>query len=265
MVYYVSAAASVMMKGPTGILIPLGIEQFLPIETALIMYNFISLGFIFFIAAMSGSRSESRFCVVVPIITGMFMYIGWLNAPNPAKAWAITIIAGLLGVAIYMNEMNHEKYGIGGPGSKLMNLVFFLIIFQAAFGLISNYNLIEMENTQPIPDVCNVGYNCDEYRNIDLSNSVTQYNESTGILSSVFNALTQLPTVVLQIIIFMINILAFVTFFPFMVGATLNGIFPGISTNVYYLAFAGVMNLAIWAIYVKGIGDYIRGTGDSSL
>ena len=265
MVYYVSAAGQVMMQGPTGIMIPLGIELFLPLTTALMFYNYISLSIIFFVAAMSGSRSETRFCIVIPIIAGLLTWIGWLNAPDPTQAWAITIIAGLLGVAIYMNEMNHEKYGISGGGSKLLNIVFFLIIFQACIGLINGFDLFPIGQSQPSPDMCNVGYECDAYRNIDLSASVGQFTQSTGVLDDVVTTLTQLPVVIWQALVFLVKIAASVLLFSVVLNGTMNGIFPGIAANGYYVAFMVFMQIIIWAIYVMAVQSWIRGTGESTI
>ncbi len=254
MVYYVSAAGQVLMQGPTGIMIPLGIEQFLDLNTALMLYNYLSLGLIFFVAAMSGNRSESRFCVIIPIIAGVLTWIGWLNAPDPMQAWAITIIAGLLGIAIYMNEMNHEKYGISGGGSKLLNV-----------GLVNGFDLFPIGQTQPTPNVCNVGYECDAYHNIDLTASTAQFTQSTGMLEDIVTTIAQLPVVIWQTLVFLVKIAGSVLLFSVVLNGTMNGIFPGIAANGYYLAFLAVMQVVIWAIYILGIQSWIRGTGESTI
>jgi len=249
MVYYVTAAGSVIMNGPTGIMVSLAIENFVSLQTAYMLYNYISLGIIFFLAAMSGSRSEARFAVVIPIFAGIFTWIGWLHAPNPVQTWAIMIITGLLGVAIYMNEANREKYGVGGPGSKLLNLVFFIILFQACIGLIQGFNLFPVGNSQPNPNSCTVGMSCDAYGNIQLSQSVTTIQSTGGLFQDVVSAVAALPAIAFSILKFIIQIVGAILLFSVVVNNTMNGIFPGIATNTSYLAFLVVMQIGIWAIY----------------
>jgi hypothetical protein len=249
MVYYATAAGAVIMNGPTGIMIPLGIENFMPLATAYMLYNYIALGILFFIAAMAGARNEARFAVVIPIFAGIFTWVGWLHAPNPAQTWAVMIICGLLGVAMYMNEQNRERYGIGGPGSKLLNLVFFIILFEACIGLIQGFNLFPVGNTQPTPNSCTVGMSCDAYGNIQLSQSVTSIQSTGGLFQDVVSAVAALPAIAFSILKFIIQIVGAVLLFSVVVNSTMNGIFPGIAENGMYLAFLVVMQVVIWAIY----------------
>ena len=78
-------SGTVMTKGLLGILISLGIENWVSVTHAYYLYNLISISIIIFIAAMSGPRSEAAFTIIVPIFAGLFTYFGWLRLATPAQ------------------------------------------------------------------------------------------------------------------------------------------------------------------------------------
>lgn len=253
-------AASVVMTSPsTHIMVSLGLENFLPITTAYMFYNYIALGILFFIASMAGARNEARFCVFIPMLAGIFSLIGWLNAPNPATTWAIMIVTGLLGVMIYMNEVNHEKFGIAGPGSKLINIVLYIVLFQAALGMVNGLGLFSDMNTQVSPSACYVGdpatagqgyatgATCDAYGQIQLSESVTSVTQSGGLLSKIVAVVTALGSMALMILQFVVMLALTIIGAPFVINSTMNSLFPGISSNAIYLAFMAVVAVVFWA------------------
>lgn len=256
MSYYIESGASLIMNGPTGILVPLGIESVAGLSLAMVYmyYNYISLAIMFMIAAMAGSRSESRFIILLSILGGMLFAFGWIHAPDQTAFVAMLVIVGLLGVFSYMNDVNHEKHGVGGPGSKLLNIVFFLIIFQAAVGTINGFNLFnDGVGSQPTPNACTVGYQCDEFGNIKLSESIGNINASGGLLEGIASILSSLPTIAVTMLKFIVTLMASITMFSVVLNASLEGIFPGISANVAYVAFMALMQVAIWAIYALTI------------
>jgi hypothetical protein len=245
MVYYVTVAGNLIMNGPTGYLVSLGLESVLDATTATMMYNYVALAVLFFIAAFAGARNEARFCITVPIFAGIFIWFGWLHSPQPMQSLAVIIICGLLGIMIYMNEMNHEKYGIKGPGSKLMNIVLFLVLFQAALGLTNSLNLFSSGPSQVAGSQCSIGNQgigatCDAYGNIQLS-SVSSQSQSGGLLANIISAVAALPMMVLTLIVFLIQMMAAIIGAPFLINATLEGLYPGISTQAAYIAFMVVL------------------------
>jgi hypothetical protein len=238
---YVEIAGSVLMNGPSGYLVSLGIENVLNAVQATMMYNYIALSILFFIAAFAGARNEARFCVTIPIFALTFVAFGWLHAPNPIQSTAVIIICALLGVMIYMNQANQDRYGIKGPGSKLMNIVLFLILFQAAIGFTTSLNLFAAGPSQVSSSQCSIGgqgigATCDAYGNIQLS-SVSSISSSGGLLSQVISVAAALPMMVLTLIVFMIQIGIAIIGAPFLIAATMEGLFPGISSNGAYVAF----------------------------
>jgi hypothetical protein len=242
---FVTVAGSVLMNGPTGYLVSLGLENVLDSGTAQMMYNYVALSIIFFIAAFAGSRNEARFCITVPVFAGVFLWFGWLRSPQPLQSLAVIVICGLLGVMIYMNEVNHEKYGVKGPGSKLMNIVLFIILFQAALGFTNALNLFAAGPSQVPTGQCSIGNQsigatCDAYGNIQLS-SVSSISSSGGLLSQIVSVASALPTMILTLITFMIQIGVAIIGAPFIIAATMEGLWPGISTNTAYVAFMVVI------------------------
>jgi hypothetical protein len=238
---YITVAGSVLMNGPTGYLVSLGLENILDSGTATMMYNYLALSVIFFIAAFAGSRNEARFCITIPIFSGIFLLFGWLHAPNPVQSFAVIIICGLLGVMIYMAEVNRERYGVKGPGSRLMNIVLFIILFQAALGFTNSLNLFAAGPSQVPTGMCSIGNQstgatCDAYGNLQLS-SVSSVSSSGGLLDQIVSVAAALPTMILTLIVFMIQMGAAIIGAPFLINATVDGLWPGISANVAYIAF----------------------------
>ena len=140
--YHVVVAGSVTTKGLLGILVSLGIENWVTATQAMYLYNLISICFILVVAAMAGPRSEAAFCILVPIIAGMFMGFGWLQLATLSDTrgfFFLIVVMFLFGIFIYMNEQNRDKYGIVGPGSKMFNLAFYLALFSVALTLVSGF------------------------------------------------------------------------------------------------------------------------------
>ena len=253
--YFLTQAGALAMNGPTGIMVSLGIEYIagITLATVYMLYNYISVCIMFFIAAMSGARSESRFLIILPILGGILFWFGWIHSPDQTTFVTFLVLAGLLGVFSYMNDVNHEKYGIAGPGSKLLNIVFFIIVFQAAVGVIGGFNIFPAGNAQPSPNACTVGYQCDSYGNIALEESVGTVAETGGLFQSVVAILSTLPLLAIGILKMIITILSSVLLFAVVLNSTLNGIFPGIVASPVYVGFLALMQVGIWGIYLLTI------------
>lgn len=249
---FATAAGSVIMSGPTGIMVPLGIENIPNITLAEVymLYNYIAVCLMVLIAAFSGARSESRFLIVLPIVGGILFWFGWIHAASQTTFMAFLVLAGLLGVFSYMNDVNHEKHGIGGPGSKLLNIVFFIIIFQAAVGCVNSFDLFGADTAaQPRPNACEVGYTCDTYGNIQLTESIGDLQSSGGLFESILSLVSALPLLALMFLKLMVNIITSITLFSVVLNASLSAVFPGIASNGIYVAFLALMQVGIWGLY----------------
>ena len=259
--YFIEVSGNVLMSGPTGILVSLGIENIpsLSLATIYMYYNYIAIALLLFVAAMSGARNESRFLVFVPVVGGIFTAFGWVHVTSAAgvldptgqlKWYTMLVICGILGVFSYMNDVNHEKYGIGGPGSKLLNIVVFIIVFQVAMTCISGFNLFESGTSVVAPYACTVGYSCDAYGNIDLTSSIGSANDIGGMNNPVITLLNELGLAAISILKFIGTLCMSVLFFSIILNSILVNTFPGVSGSIYYLAFLGLVQVGIWLIYV---------------
>jgi len=273
MTEYLTAAGSLLMNGPTGILVSLGFEYMadMTLTQAYMYYNYVWVAITFFIAAMAGARSESRFLIVLPIMAAIFYMFGWVHTVNNTTFIVFLIITFLLGVFSYMNDVNHEKYGVAGPGSKLLAIVFIIVFFQAAVGVINGFNagnlLFPAGNAQATPNVCNVGYQCDAFGNIDLTQSVATVGDTGGLFQSAVSLLNNLPMLALGILRMVVTILASVLLFSVVLNASISAIVPGVTSNAIYLVFLGLMQVGIWALYLYTIFQwYYKPTiGEGSL
>lgn len=257
--FFLTQAGSLVMNGPTGILVSLGLEYApgVALSTAYMLYNYVSVCILFFIAAMSGARSESRFLIILPILGGIMFWFGWIHAPDQSTFLAFLVITMLLGIFTYMNDVNHERYGVSGPGSKLLNIVMFLIIFQAAVGVINGWDMFPSGPSQPTPNACTVGYECDELGNIKLEESVGTIGETGGLFQSAISLVAALPMLVIAILKMMITVVASVVLFAPVLNATINGIIPGISANPIYVGFLVLMQVGIWGLYLMTIYTWL--------
>jgi hypothetical protein len=260
MIENVVVAGSVMMKGAAGVLIPLGIELFVDAQATTYLYNLMSVSILLFIAAMSGPRSEAAFCIVVPIFAGIMESFGWLKLATPTETAGLivlTVIMGIFGVFMYMNDQNRQNYGTAGPGSKLFNIAFFLMCFTAALTLVSGFTIFPGGATQPISGTCAVGLPCDSFNNIDFTSAISSIGSSGGLLATAITELTALASASLAMIRLIINILIGIVAFPVVLNSTLNGIFPGISANAAYMAFLVFIELGIILIYAQGFFEIL--------
>lgn len=154
---YASQYYGVTMLGPTGVGVSLGF----PAEY-MYFYNYISLGFLFLIATSASERNSSFFALLLPLFAAMFAWWGWLVVPTGSQLWGIVICCGVLAVAVYMKGKQQEKFGIAGPGSPFLNIVFWMIVIQASIGFINASGLFAF-NPSVTPD---------QYQTVQLSTTV---------------------------------------------------------------------------------------------
>ena len=255
--YFINAAGSLVMNGPTGILISLGIESVAGMTLALayMYYNYISTAIIFFVAAMAGARSESRFLIILPLVTAMLFSFGWIHTPSQITFLVFLAIVFALGIFSYMNDVNHEKYGVTGPGSKIFNIVFYIILVQAVIGFAANVPFLYVGDSiaQPIPNACTVGYQCDSLGNIQLTESIGTIADSGGLMGSVTSIMSTFGMLAISLLKMVVTILGSVLLFSVVVNAIANGLIPGIASNAVWIAFIALMQVGIWIIYLLTI------------
>jgi hypothetical protein len=256
LVQAVSAATTQMantltFKTAGGLLLPLGIENYLSASDTIMYYNYIGVILLLVIAAFAGMSNESRFTFFVPVFAGFEVFVGWLQAPDPTNYWGMIIGCILLGALMYINDMNHEKYGLPGPGTKLLTIVMMIIVFEASVTLMSTQGLNlfpELGNSglQQQSLTCNgYGYQCDANGNIMLSASVSGVSNAGGSNLDVISVTMWTLQALVGAIMFLIKIVAAVLLFSVVLVAA----YPALAASTPALLFLGVMQVVIWAIY----------------
>jgi hypothetical protein len=249
---YVTQTNSVMTHSPLGMLIPLGIENVVPAADAIMYYNYISIFLIVVLAAFSGMSNESRFLIMVPYLAAGLVFVGWLQAQNASSYWGSVIGCCLLGTLLYVNDMNREKNGITGQGTKVVTLAIMIIVFEASVVLMANptfspFGAIENNAVGQKSLTCGgYGYSCDSNGNIDLSASVSSVTSSGGTNLDVVSILSWGSQMIVGMIKFIILVLAAV----FLFSAVLLAAYPVLAASPQALLILGVMQIIIWAIYM---------------
>src|SRR5512138_512004 len=181
---YTVVANSIMGKSSFGLLIDLGIQNYVPVSDAILYYNYIAIFFIVLWSAFAGQSNESRYAFTTPLMAALMVFIGWLRAPDEASYWGVIIMCLVLGLLIYINDMNREKYGVAGPGDKVIALAIMLICFTASMGFVASSSLgvfPDVGSTGTSQNVmCGQAYTCDSSGNIALDVSVTSVQNSGG-------------------------------------------------------------------------------------
>jgi hypothetical protein len=259
MIEHVVVGGAVMTKGLLGILISLGIENWVTTTQAYYCYNLISIAIIIFIAAMSGPRSEAAFTIIVPIFAGLFTYFGWLRLATPAQTqglFYLIVMMGVLGIIMYMNDQNRQNYGTIGPGSKLFNVAIFLALFGACLTLISGFSVAGLVSpqTQPVPGTCYVGSTCDQFHNIDVTTTTNSYKATSVV--DIGSAAGWVLENGLKLTMGLVTILIGALFFPAIMYSTMNGLFPGISDSPAYIAVLGILQITVLLIYMVSMYEF---------
>lgn len=167
---YAEQYIGVTCLGPTGVLVDLG---FPPGYTY--FYNYISLCFLFLIAASASERNNEFFAILLPIFAAMFMWFGWLVGPSTEQLWGIVICCGVLATAVYIKGRQQAKFGISGPGSPFLNLVFWMIVVQASIGFINATDLFNY----------NAAVTPDGYTNVQLTEDVQNITGTGGFWDTI--------------------------------------------------------------------------------
>lgn len=248
---YVTQTNIITFTNALGLMIPLGLENYVPVADAIMYYNYIAVFAIMMIAAFAGQTNESRFTFFVPIFAGLMVFIGWLHAPDPVSYYGMIIGCILLGALMYINDMNHEKYGLPGPGTKLLTIVFMIIVFEASVTLMSTSGLNlfpEVGNSGQSQQslTCNgYGYSCDANGNIMLGASVQTINNQGGTGLDVLSIGLWAIQAMISAITFLIKIVAAILLFSVVLVAA----YPALGASPQAMLFLGIMQLVIWAIY----------------
>jgi len=235
-------------KGIDGVLVPIGIPP-----AYLYVYTWISLCFLFLIAASASQRNGEFWAILLPLFAAMFVWWGWLAVPAET-GMGIIIMAAVLAMGIYFKGKQQEKFGIAGPGSPFLNIVFWMIIIQASIGFINATGMFNFMGNSAVTPL--------KYQNVDLATSVPKYAQTGGVgadvastmffaAQAVFAALTMMWSVLMGIIWFKSLVLSIA---PFLANYAIVGLF----LNVVSVGIDFIIAVAVWTwLFKPPIGENI--------
>jgi hypothetical protein len=227
--------------------VSLGLETIVP-ANATMYYNFLSIGILFLLGALSSSRNTRFFAVLIPVFAALFVYFEWLKGPDPTQMWGIIVMCIILGVAIYMKDSLRERFGVGGPGSMIVNLMIFIIILQTVIGVVNMTNIWE-GNAAPSPT------NEWSYQNADLTKQIPVVTNSGGLLSGIASTLGVLTDMMISSLKMMLTLLLSLVAFSGVLGMTYPWMvwYPDGTPNIYGLAILALLQVGIYVLYTKFI------------
>jgi hypothetical protein len=244
-----TATRGALFKGAVR-LIDLGIDYLVPSATANMYYNFISICIIFLVAALSSSRNSRFFAILLPVMGAMFVWFEWLAGSNPVQTWGIITLCAIFGVAYYMKDSLRERFGSGGSGTLILNLMIFLILFQTVIGVINITGVWGTDNTIPTPK----DY---QYGNVKLEATVTSTANTGGLFSDITSAANLLGNMMVSGLRMFLELLKSIGMFSLVIATAYPWMvtMPDGSANVVGIAALGVIQVGIWLIYTKFIFD----------
>ena len=204
-------------------------------------YNYFALFTILLIGATASQRDTKFVALLMPLWAGFCIFAGWLAYPNMAAGFGILVVCCALAIMTYMQETVHERFGIAGPGNRVVKIFMFLIILQCVVVFINSAAIFPSE-TQPIGAVN------PEYNNINLNTEITTMNSAGGLTAQVVDIATVAIQTAYSSLLLFIKCLVSIAAFSFI----LYSIFPWIVTSgqAYGIAFLLVVQFAIWGMYL---------------
>jgi len=238
----------VSMSGPYR-LVSLGLETVVP-DQATMYYNYLACGILFVFGIVSSGRTTRFFAILIPIMAALMVWFEWLRSPDPTQTWGIITLCMIMAAAYYMKDTLREKYGSGGSGSMIMNIMVFMILIQTVIGVI-NMTAIWGNNTMTTPDKTY------QYQNIDLGAEVTKTSSSGGLLQDLVGSASILGNMAIGALKIILQLLLSVGAFGFILAAAYPWMvtMPDGGTNTMGIAMLGLLQVGIWLIYTKFVFD----------
>jgi len=237
---FVEAGIGTLFGGPAGVLISLGIESIITDLTLVTQYyNYFALFTIMLLGVVAGQRDAKFISILLPLWAGFCMFAGWLKYPDMGTGFGILVVCTAIAIMTYMQETVHEKFGIAGPGNKIIKIFMFLIILQCVVVFVNTAHIFPMEGP--------IAASSQAYTNIQLQSQFGTINSAGGLNLPVVDILiiaTQMALATLKLMVqCLIGIAAF--------SIILSQIFPWIvDAGAIGIAFLVVVQFAIWSMYL---------------
>lgn len=254
MAVYAAAGMGATFQGPAGVLVSLGIESVLTnLAQITFWYNLFAIFTMMCIFVVASQRDARFLSILLPVWAGIEMYFGWLKYPDQAVGFGIIVVCTMIAIMTYMQETVHERFGIAGPGNKVIKIFTFLIILQCV--------VVFVNSSQIFPsDVPNLAASNAQYTNIDLQTQMTGITNSGGILNQIVDLATAATQIALASLVLLGKCLLSIALF----SVVLAQVFPWIvQAGAIGIAFLVVMQFAIWIMYLLFIFTmFYRPSGD---
>ena len=238
--------------GPGGVLLSLGIETLGVLTTTQVsnIYNYVAIIIILIVALTASQRDSRAVMILTPLTAGFTLWAGWMNFnnnPNPGAAmgteFGVILICVVIGIVNYMTEVQHERFGIAGPGNKVVKLFWFLIILQATVGLVNNAAIFPSD-VQPIST------STSQYSNINLNTEMTSMNSAGGLTALVVDIVTIAGQIAASILLLLLKMLVSIGAF----GVIMYAVFPWFAqAGVAGAGILVVLQIGIWLMYMMFI------------
>ena len=245
----VTQAANVGFTMTNGVvpLLSLGIEGFITDPATIArLYNFIALVPLL-ILAVSASQFDVKFIgILLPLWAGFEMFAGWLSYPDingiPGSGmqheFGILVVLIMYGLMIYFSDTVHEKFGIAGPGNKIVKIMLFMMILQAS--------VVFINSSQIFPGV-SVATSDPNYTNITLQQKMGSVSNAGGLLEKAIDIVSIGAQIAISSLILFLQLLLSIALF----SVVLASVFPWIlQAGAIGTAFLVVIQFAIWGLYV---------------
>jgi hypothetical protein len=242
--FFAAAGMGATFGGPAGVLISLGIENVISNLTLITQYyNYFSLFTLLILGLVAGQRDARFVSVLMPIWAGFCMLAGWLRYPDMGIGFGILVVCTAIAIMTYMQETVHERFGIAGPGNKIIKIFMFLIILQCVVVFVNSAAIFPAVGTTA-PSITSGSA---QYTNIQLQSQFTQINGVGGLTASVVDIVTTSLQIAVSALFLVIKCLISIAAF----AVILSQVFPWImQAGAIGVAFLVVMQFAIWTMYL---------------
>lgn len=226
-----SQGAGVTMKGPNGVLVDMGLPS-----TG--WYQWISMCCLFMLASLASQRTKQYWALLIPIFAAIFLWFGWFTGKSTLAG--IVILCAVLGAIIYMKSSLREKFGIGGPGTMLLNIIVYLMILQACVGFINGLEIWSdagMTNQAVTPT--------NAYMNIELT-TISNLQDAAGLTGDIIAT----ATIFVDMALTALGIFGFMLFSLITIYPTIQLLFPWMLQSAQTIALFALIQIGIWIMYV---------------
>lgn len=246
-----SFSTTITFTNAFGLIVPLGIESAVPTNWVLPTYNFIAIGILFIIAGFAARRNVRFALVSIDALAAVFWWFGWMSMYNPTTGeinsttpLSLIILVAVLCAAVFLKEANRENFGVGKPGSTLLNILYYFILLQTAVGFV-NATGIWTDNTS------SASFTEYQYDNVDLSAQMYTQSNQGGLLEGLLSTIYQLNNMAVQALETVLKIINGIAGYPTIITTA----FPWVQQSLLAMAFIGCLSviillLDVWFIFL---------------